>query len=125
MSAPAYRCIAEVPGPNAVALSEQALWERYAALGEPWTRDALVERFLPLARSIARRYENLGEPTEDLNQVAALALIHAVDRFDVSRGCAFTSFAVSTVALERLAVGGQAGTSSRIENYHRRRAGRS
>ncbi len=81
-------------------MSEQALWERHAELGEAWTRSALVERFLPLARSIARRYENLGEPTEDLNQVAFLALIHAVDRFDTSRGCAFTSFAVPTIVGE-------------------------
>ncbi len=100
MSAPAYRGIAEVPGGNAVDLSEQALWERHAELGESWTRGALVERFLPLARSIARRYENLGEPTEDLNQVASLALIHAVDRFDTNRGCAFTSFAVPTIVGE-------------------------
>jgi RNA polymerase sigma-B factor len=99
-AAPAYRRIAEVPGGNAAALCERALWERHAELGEPWTRDALVERFLPLARSIARRYANLGEPIDDLNQVASLALIHAVDRFDTSRGCAFPSFAVPTIAGE-------------------------
>ena len=91
MGAPAYRGIAEAPGGNVVALSERALWERHAELGEPWTRGALVERFLPLARSVARRYENLGEPIEDLNQVASLGLIKAVDRFDTSRGYAFTS----------------------------------
>jgi RNA polymerase sigma-B factor len=97
MGAPAYRGIAEVPGGNVVALSERALWKRHAELGKPWTRGALVERFLPLARSIARRYENLGEPIEDLNQVASLALINAVDRFDTSRRYAFTSFAVPTI----------------------------
>jgi RNA polymerase sigma-B factor len=98
-AAPAYRRIDALPGRD-VALGERALWERHAELGEPWTRDALVERFLPLARSIARRYENLGEPIEDLNQVASLALIHAVDRFDAGRGYAFTSFAVPTVVGE-------------------------
>jgi RNA polymerase sigma-B factor len=104
MGAPAYRGIAEAPvgseRTTVVALNERALWERHAELGEPWTRGALVERFLPLARSIARRYENLGEPIEDLNQVASLALINAVDRFDTSRGYAFTSFAVPTIVGE-------------------------
>jgi RNA polymerase sigma-B factor len=100
MNAPACRRSAEVPGGNVVALSEQALWERHAELGEPWTRRALVERFLPLARSIARRYENLGEPIEDLNQVVSLALVNAVDRFDTTRGYAFASFAVPTIVGE-------------------------
>ena len=104
MGAPAYRGIAEAPvgseRTTVVALNERALWERHVELGEPWTRGALVERFLPLARSIARRYENLGEPIEDLNQVASLALINAVDRFDTSRGYAFTSFAVPTIVGE-------------------------
>jgi len=94
---PAYRRIAEAPGPNA---AERALWERHAELGEPWTRHALVERFLPLARSIARRYENLGEPIDDLDHVASLALMNAVDRFDASHGQAFTTFAVATVVGE-------------------------
>jgi RNA polymerase sigma-B factor len=94
---PAYRRIAEVPGGNA---AERALWERHAELGEPWTRNTLVEGFLPLARSIARRYENLSEPIDDLDHVASLALINAVDRFDTSSGCAFTSFAVPTVVGE-------------------------
>jgi RNA polymerase sigma-B factor len=99
-AAPASRRIDEAPRGKAAALCERALWERHAELGEPWTRDALVQRFLPLARSIARRYENLGEPIDDLNQVASLALIHAVDRFDTSRGYAFTSFAVPTIVGE-------------------------
>ena len=71
--------------------------ERYHRDGDPAARDALVERFLPLARGLARRYQSGGEPLEDLEQVASLALLKAVDRFDPSRPTAFSSFAVPTI----------------------------
>jgi RNA polymerase sigma-B factor len=63
------------------------------------TREQLVERYLPLARHLARRYHGAGE-REDLEQVACLALVKAVDRFDPDRGIAFTSFAVPTIVGE-------------------------
>jgi RNA polymerase sigma-B factor len=55
-----------------------------------------MERFLPLARNLARRYAARGEE-DDLLQVASLGLLKAIDRFDASRGLAFTSFAVPTI----------------------------
>jgi RNA polymerase sigma-B factor len=88
------------PGADARAArarEERRLLERYHRGGDPAARDALVERFLPLARGLARRYQSGGEPLEDLEQVASLALLKAVDRFDPSRPTAFSSFAVPTI----------------------------
>ena len=55
------------------------------------------ERFLPLARQLARRYQRGGELLDDLNQVASLGLLKAIDRFDPERETAFSSFAVPTI----------------------------
>ena len=60
-------------------------------------RDAIIERCLPLADHVARRFANRGEPFDDLVQVARVGLVNAVNRFDVDKGAEFTSFAVPTI----------------------------
>jgi RNA polymerase sigma-B factor len=76
--------------------ADRALLER-AHNGDQAARAALVSRFLPLARQLARRYQRGGEPLDDLIQVASLGLLKAIDRFDPSRETAFSSFAVPTI----------------------------
>lgn len=64
--------------------------------GDRAAADALVDRFMPLARSLARRYDS-SEHSEDLLQVASIGLLKALDRFDPTLGFPFPSFAVPTI----------------------------
>ena len=82
---------------GAAAREDRRLLERYHRDGDQAAREALVERFLPLARQLARRYQRGGEPLDDLIQVASLGLLKAIDRFDPSAPTAFSSFAVPTI----------------------------
>ncbi len=81
-------------------LDSEELFARWRGYGDRVARDELVERFLPLARKLARRYVQSSEPYEDLVQVASLGLVKAVERFDPGRGFAFSSFAVPTIVGE-------------------------
>lgn len=63
-------------------------------------REELVAGHLPVAQHIARRFAHRGEPQDDLEQVAILGLIQAVDRYRPDRGSDFLSFAVPTITGE-------------------------
>jgi RNA polymerase sigma-B factor len=78
----------------------RALLHRWHVQGDRAARDEVAERMMPLARSLARRYANKGEPLDDLEQVACLGLIKAIDRFDLSRDVRFATYAVPTIAGE-------------------------
>jgi RNA polymerase sigma-B factor len=78
-------------------LSDNDLFARVRADHDPRAREILIERYLPLARRLARRYQHTDEPIEDLIQVASIGLLKAVDRFDCSREVMFSSYAVPTI----------------------------
>jgi RNA polymerase sigma-B factor len=75
------------------------LIEEYRA-GNEQARDALVERYMPLVRSLAARYAGRGEPQEDLVQVGSIGLLLSIERFDTERQVQFTTYAVPTIVGE-------------------------
>jgi RNA polymerase sigma-B factor len=79
---------------------ETLLFRRYGTTRDPSLREELVRTYLPLARTIARRYQSRRVPLEDLVQVAAIGLMKAIDRYEPERGIAFSSFAVPTMVGE-------------------------
>ncbi|HET9507289.1 MAG TPA: SigB/SigF/SigG family RNA polymerase sigma factor [Gaiellaceae bacterium] len=75
----------------------------YADHREPGARERLIRNYLPLANSIARRFDR-GQrvPLDDLQQIAAIGLLKALDRYDPAHGAAFSTFAVPTMQGEIL-----------------------
>ena len=74
--------------------------ERYHEDGDTSAREALVQRHLPLVRSLARRYAGRGEALEDIEQVGAIGLIKAIDRYELEREVALTTYATPNVVGE-------------------------
>jgi RNA polymerase sigma-B factor len=66
----------------------------------PAARDRAIEAWLPLARHLAQRYANRGEPIDDLFQTATVGLLKAIDRFDPSFGVDFVGYAIPTIVGE-------------------------
>jgi RNA polymerase sigma-B factor len=77
--------------------TDRDLLRRYHEGGDLEARERLIEQYLPLVRSLARRYSYRGEQLEDLVQVGCIGLIKAIDRFDVDRGVELTTYATPNI----------------------------
>ena len=76
----------------------EALLEEYARTRDPELMARLVEDYLPLSAAVARKFIGRGVELEDLEQVAAMALMRAIERFEPERGLRFSTYAVPTIA---------------------------
>lgn len=79
---------------------KQQMIHAFCRTRDPALRNALAEIYLYLARAVAARFQGRGLEMEDLVQVASVALLHALERFDCELGISFTTFAVPTIAGE-------------------------
>jgi RNA polymerase sigma-B factor len=79
---------------------DRELLRRYHVEGDRSARELLVQRHLPLVRALARRYAGRGESLEDIEQVGAIGLIKAIDRYELSRDVALTTYATPNVVGE-------------------------
>jgi RNA polymerase sigma-B factor len=77
--------------------SDRALLRRYHEEGDVAARQQLIEQYMSLVRSLARRYSYRGEQLEDLVQIGAIGLIKAIDRFDLNRGVELTTYATPNI----------------------------
>ena len=82
------------------SMTDRELLRLYHEQGDPSAREVLVQRHLPLVRSLARRYAGRGEALDDIEQVGAIGLIKAIDRYDLEREVALTTYATPNVVGE-------------------------
>jgi RNA polymerase sigma-B factor len=80
-----------------VAENDKLLLRRYHEQGDLQAREQLIEQYMSLVRSLARRYAYRGEQFDDLVQIGAIGLIKAIDRFDVNRGVELTTYATPNI----------------------------
>jgi len=78
-------------------LDDKLLLRRYHEQGDLQAREQLIEQYMSLVRSLARRYSYRGEQLEDLVQIGAIGLIKAIDRFDLERGVELTTYATPNI----------------------------
>ena len=74
------------------------LFREYARSRDHAVMARLVEENLTLSQAVARKFQGQGVEKDDLEQVAAMALMQAIERFDPERGLQFSTFALPTIA---------------------------
>ena len=78
-------------------ISNQDLFHEYKRTKDVELRNEIVEKYLYLVDILIKKYLNKGVDYDDLYQVGAMALVFAVERYDVDKGFEFTSFATPTI----------------------------
>src|SRR5260221_9010123 len=78
-------------------IDDKILLRKYHEEGDLTAREKLIEQYMSLVRSLARRYSYRGEQLEDLVQIGAIGLIKAIDRFDLERGVELTTYATPNI----------------------------
>ena len=90
-------------------MEDKELFQKYRETGDVSVRNEIVEKYLYIASVLAKKFVGRGVEYDDLYQVAALALIKGVERFDESKGLQFSTFITPTITGE-------------IKNYFRDRS---
>src|SRR5437016_6785783 len=80
-----------------VRINDKVLLRRYHEDGDLAAREQLIEQYMSLVRSLARRYSYRGEQLDDLVQIGCIGLIKAIDRFDLDRGVELTTYATPNI----------------------------
>lgn len=88
---------ADVIEMSAIEDDHEQPFVEFSETRDPKLRSRLVEQNMPLALHLARRFAHRGEALEDLEQVAALALVNAVDRYDPVHATTFAAYATRTI----------------------------
>src|SRR6185312_16501993 len=93
----AHQARGERGGGGMTRIDDKILLRRYHEDGDLQAREQLIEQYMSLVRSLARRYSYRGEQLEDLVQIGAIGLIKAIDRFDLDRGVELTTYATPNI----------------------------
>jgi len=86
-----------VPQKEQTEINNRELFEKYVRDKSIETRNEIVQKYLYIVDILIRKYLNKGVEYDDLYQVGSMALVFAVERYDISKGYEFTSFATPTI----------------------------